>query len=218
MRKLLCTALAFLLALNLAACGGETAVKDDAAQTEPVKSEEAEVPTEAVDQLEPEQEPVENASIETEENLLTVDITIPASYLDAESEIDEDAYAQENGYLAAHKNADGSVTVTMTKARHQELIRELTASIEEAYAGIVEDEATSYVKEISHNDDFTNVTIKVDRAAYESTWDFTVLTVGLSVGLIQAFMDMEAHAELLVVDVDTGETISTTIYPDDFAE
>lgn len=218
MRKLLCITSAFLLALNLAACGGEAAVKDDVAQTEPVKSEEAEIPTEAVDQLEPEQEPVENASIETEENLLTVDITIPASYLDAESEIDEDAYAQENGYLAAHKNADGSVTVTMTKARHQKLIRELAASIEEAYAGIVEDEATSYVKEISHNDDFTNVTIKVDRAAYESTWDFTVLTVGLSVGLIQAFMDMEARAEILVVDVDTGETISTSIYPGDFAE
>lgn len=218
MKKILCIALSLLLIMNLAACGGKATVKDDEPKNEPVKSETAEAPAETVEQLEPEQEQKDDAFIETEENLLTVDITIPESYFDEESEIDEDTYAQENGYLAAHKNADGSVTVTMTKARHQALIQELTASMEETYAEIVESETTPYVKEISHNDDFTAITIKVDRAAYENTWDFTVLTVGISVGLIQAFMDMDAHAEILVVDVDTAETISTTIYPDDFAE
>ena len=157
-----------------------------------------------------------SAKIETDEKLLSVDITLPASMFEGQdmTNFDADAYANEQGFSAAKVNEDGSITVTMSKTKHKELLEEMAISLETNFAEFVNGENTPYIKEISHNDDFTAVTMKVDKAAYESAFDFTPLAIGMSVAMYQAFIETEYHVEISIVDVATGETINSITYPD----
>jgi hypothetical protein len=154
--------------------------------------------------------------IETDEKLFTVDITLPASLYEGQdmTTFDADAYANEQGFISAKVNEDGSVTVTMTKSKHNELLTEMAASLDAAFAEFVNAEDTPYIKEISHNDDFTAVTMKVDKAAYETAFDFTPLAIGISVAMYQAFIETEYHVDITIVDATSGDTIKTISYPD----
>lgn len=154
-------------------------------------------------------------SIETDEKLLSVEITLPSSLFSKEdmTTFDADAYADEQGFTSAKVNEDGSVTVTMSKAKHKEMLDEMAASLDTSFAEYINSEDTPYIKEITHNDDFTAVTMKVDRAAYEKAFDFTALAIGMSVSFYQAFIEIEYHVEITVVDVSTEETIKTITYP-----
>lgn len=154
--------------------------------------------------------------VETDEKLLTVDITLPASFFQDQdmSTFDTEAYVKENGFIAAKVNEDQSLTVTMTKGKHQDLLNEMSASIKTSLAEYVESEDTPYIKEITHNDDFTVVTMKVDRAAYESAFDMMPFVIAMSAGMYQMFLEMDSHVEINIVDVATGETFKTTTYPD----
>ncbi len=156
------------------------------------------------------------AKIETDEKLLSVDITLPASMFEGQdmSSFDADAYADEQGFSSAKVNEDGSITVTMSKAKHKELLDEMATSLDTTFAEFVNGEDTAYIKEITHNDDFTAVTMKVDKAAYEKAFDFTPLAIGMSVAMYQAFTETEYHVEISIVDAATGETINSIAYPD----
>lgn len=156
------------------------------------------------------------AKIETDEKLLTVDITLPASMFESQdmSSFDADAYANEQGFSSAKVNEDGSITVTMSKAKHKEMLNEMATSLDTNFAEFVNGENTPYIKEITHNDDFTAVTMKVDKAAYENAFDFTPFAIGMSVAMYQAFTETEYHVEISIVDVATGETINSITYPD----
>lgn len=157
-----------------------------------------------------------SAKIETDEKFLSVDITLPASMFEGQdmTNFDADAYANEQGFSAAKVNEDGSISVTMSKAKHKELLEEMANGLDTSFAEFVNGETTPYIKEISHNDDFTAVTMKVDKAAYESAFDFTPLAIGMSVAMYQAFIETEYHVEISIVDVATGETINSITYPD----
>lgn len=157
-----------------------------------------------------------SATIETDEKLFTVDITLPASLFDGEdtTKFNDEAYAKEQGFISTKLNEDGSVTVTMTKAKHKELLKDLASSLEKDFAEFVNGEDTPYIKEISHNDNFTAVTMKVDKAAYENAFDLTPLSIAISVAMYQAFTETEYYVKISIVDVATGTTIDSITYPD----
>lgn len=159
------------------------------------------------------------AKIETDEKLLTVDITLPASLFADEdmTKFDANAYASEQGFKSAKLNEDGSVTVTMTKAKHKELLKEMADSLDANFKEFVNSENTPYIKEITHNENFTIVTMKVDKAAYENAFDFTPLTIGMSVAMYQAFTETEYRVEISILDAATGTTINSITYPDAFS-
>ena len=217
-KKFVSIILCFVLVLSFVGCGkadsgAESNITTDAPAADPVQSAPEEV-TEA-----PTEETVPQV-IDTDENLLTVDITFPASFFEGTdmSTFDADAYAKEQGFISAKVNDDGSMVVTMSKKKHAELVNETAASLDTNFAELIEAEDTPYIKEITHNDDFTLVTVKVDREAYENAFDFTPFIIGLSVSYYQMLLDMEYHAEVVMVDVDTGDTITSVVYPDVFEE
>lgn len=154
--------------------------------------------------------------IETDEKLLSVDITLPASIFEGEdmTKFDADAYANEQGFKSAKVNEDGSVTVTMTKAKHKELLEEMANTLDTNFKEFVNGESTPYIKDITHNDDFTAVTMKVDKAAYETAFDFTPLAIAMSVTMYQAFTETEYHVAISIVDAATGTEINSITYPD----
>lgn len=153
--------------------------------------------------------------IDTDENLLTVEITIPAE-LFAEQDMenfDPDAYASEQGFISAKVNDDNSVTITMSKTKHKEILDEYRESIDASIAEFVNGEDTPYIKDITHNDDFTAVTMKVDREAYENAFDITPFAIGIYASVYQAYTKIEFHVDITIVDAENGETIDTVSYP-----
>ena len=213
-KKFVSIILCFVLVLSCVGCGkagssAENNVATDAPVTEPVENAPEEV-TEAP------MEETTSQAIDTDEKLLTVDITFPASFFEGTdmSTFDTDAYVKEQGFISAKINDDGSMIVTMSKSKHNELMAEMVTTLETNFASLVEAEDTPYIKEITHNDDFTLVTVKVDRKAYENAFDLTPFIIGLSVSSYQMFLDMEYHVEIVIVDIATGDTINSTVYPD----
>ena len=193
MKKLIALILAMcMMAAVLSACGGS--------EQPPAKQPSADNPN----------------SIETDEKFLTVDITLPASLFEGEENFDADAYAAEQGFTKAVVNADGSVTITMTKAKYNELIDEMTADLDASFSELIGSEDSPYIKDITHSDDFTTVEVKVDRAAYENAFDLTPMTIGFSTMMFQAFLEMEHHCEISIVDASNGDIINTVVYPDAF--
>lgn len=223
-RKTISIILAGAFILSLAACGSTEAAEEDPS-VEPAVSEQAVAVT---PDAEPEgassedQEDLEDlpeiGGIETNEKLLSVDITFPASFFEDEdmSDFDPDAYCQEQGFEKAVLNDDGSVTVTMTKAKHESLLQEMSASLDASFAEYIGSEDTPYIRGITHSDNFDSVEISVSRAEYENAFDMTPFAVAISAMMYQVFLNMDYHVEVSVVDADTGDVINTTVYPDAF--
>lgn len=158
----------------------------------------------------------EAQSIEVDEGLIFVDITLPDWFLEGEdmSTFDPAAYARKNDFKKAVLNDDGSLTVTLSKAKHRELLEEAAASLEAAFAEYVDGAETPYIKSITHSDDFKEVTISVVRADYENAFDITPFSIGIGVMMYQSIAGTDFRTEISVVDVDTGDVINTAVYPD----
>lgn len=214
MKKIISIILALCMAASLAACSSG---KDD---TQPTRSTQDNTEEAVTTGTAADPETTAPGAIDTDEKLFTVEIILPASMFEGQdmSDFDTDEYVKENGFIDAVVNDDGSITVTMTKAKHKELLKEMAVSMDESFAAFIEAADTPYIKEITHNDDFSSIVIKVDRAGYENAFDFTAFTVGFSAMFYQAFLDMEYHVEVSVIDADTGDVIGTTVYPDAFGE
>lgn len=153
-----------------------------------------------------------------DENFLTVDITLPASFLGEEdmSSFDPDAYAEERDFKKAVLNEDGSVTITMTKARHREMLDEMAQAIEESYASMVQSEDTPYIMEITYSAPYSQVSVAVDRQGYEEDGlmaAFIPLTIYIPAVYYQMFAAEERSCEITIVDHDTGEVIDSAVYP-----
>ena len=226
MKKMISLILAFSFILALSACGSKETAKE--ASPEDVQPAASDQVITAAPTSEPEYNSVEEyedlddlpeiGGIETNEKLLSVDITFPASFFEDEdmSDFDPDAYCHEQGFEKAVLNDDGSVTVTMTKAKHEKLLHEMSDSLDASFAEYIGSEDTPYIMGITHSDNFDNIEIIVSRTEYENTFDVTPFAVAISAMMYQVFLDMDYHVEVSVVDADTGDVINTTVYPDAF--
>lgn len=190
MKKLVCCIMVAIMCVSaLAACGGPA----DANMAKP-----------------------SNSKTESKAESKTVEIVYPASLFEGEdmASFDPAKYCEETGFSSAVVNEDGTVTVTMTEEKHNEIISEVTKSLDDTFTEFVNGEATPYIKEINYTEDFSKVTIKVAREEYEKALDFTVLAIGLSVPIAQMSVGFDVRVEISVVDVETNEIISETVYPD----
>lgn len=228
MRKIFVILVMIMLTFSLAGCGKEkinteTSELDESRVSENETSEAADAATLNKEETESEKtvEPAETATpsqesqeFEVDEGLLNVKITIPAFFFDDMSDFDPDSYAEENGFKDAVVNEDGSVTVTMSKKMHNELMAEYETQIDKTLEEMVEAEDTPYIKEITSSKGYRTVTVSVDKVAYENSWDMTPLSIYFSAALYQIIDGSEPHCEVIVEDVDTGEVLYSVIYPD----
>lgn len=198
-KVLLFLILVLVMNLTLVACGNK---------------EEADKPNqedESIESIDDE----ESEGITVDKSLLTVDITLPATLVGDLSDFNEEEYIAENeGVKAVKINEDGSITLTMTKKKHEEIVNEMKDEVEASLSELIESEDTPYIKGIKHNKDFREVKIIVDRDAYEDAFDLTPFAVGITVGMYQAYSGDEFYTKIIIEDVDTGEEIGSVIYPD----
>lgn len=163
------------------------------------------------DQAEPESTATEQ--IEVDEGLLTVDITFPASFASmGEEELTQakvDESAAKGGYLSGKLNEDGSVTYTMTKLKHSEMIDEAKKGFDESIKDMLADYPS--VTAITRNDDFTEMRIET------TDKDFSLGFLGLGLSFQAYFWHIlngtEFKLDVITVDSETGKELDRTSYP-----
>ena len=97
-----------------------------------------------------------------------VEVTLPSIYYEGYTDHDLRIQAHENNYKSAIRNENGTVTLTMSQRRHNERLKELTVIIEDALDDLIGSSTTPYIKDISYNESYSEVMLKVDKNAYES--------------------------------------------------
>lgn len=148
--------------------------------------------------------------------LFNVAVTVPAYLLPGgdEAGFDPAAYAQEAGFSKAEQNGDGSMTFTMSKERHGELLKELASRYDRSFAALAGAENTPYIQDVRRTDGFRQITVSVDRAGYEgAVLDLTPFTLGMSGMMYQTFAGEELSVEVTVEDAGTGGVLYTAVYP-----
>lgn len=160
-----------------------------------------------------------NAGVSVDENLLTVEVTMPATFFENETPEEIQASAKENGFLSCTINEDGSVTYKMTKGKRAEILRsfkgEIDSTIQEYLAG-GEDAPQSYRK-ITYNDKVTQFDVRVDRAAYENSWTDAFYMMGFYFlggyyQIIDGVPSDQVDVIVNIIDDATGENIETGSY------
>ena len=164
--------------------------------------------------------PTISTGISVDNGLLNDDITLPASLFSGQdmSKFDVNSYANENGFKKAVKNEDGSITITVSKAKHKEMLIEYAANLNETFNEMIGSENTPYVKGVTSNSDFTSVIVDVNSASYQSAIDFSQLTIGISAMLYQQIAGMKQHCVITIRDGITKEIINSVTYPDVFRQ
>jgi len=215
MKKLLAILLALIMVLTMAACSSET---DDKKDNDDVKI--TTTAKEKDDKKDPDKTEAPTTttteSVKVDEGLLTVDITLAASFFEGDSEEDIKAAAEDSGFTACRINDDGSVTYTMTKAKHKEMLEELRESFDEAIESLLEGEdAVESFEAINCSEDYSTVDIIVDKEKFTS-WDkLYAMTFYITGAYYQAFAgvaDEDIDVIVNFVDSKTEEVLETASY------
>ena len=158
----------------------------------------------------------DSSGVEVDQGLLNVTITLPSSFFEDSEDFDPETYKTDNDFKDVTVNEDGTVTIVMSKSRHNEIMAEMKAGVDELLEKMVEAKDTPYIKSISSTEGYRTVTVEVDREAYENAFDMTPFLVSLSTMVYQQFDGVELHCEVIIKDVETGEVLLSEIYPDAF--
>ena len=206
MKRVISLALVIFCIVGLAACGKDTPANVDTSftsvATDPVVTKQPSTPTG--------NEPEDGSdTVQVDESLLTVELTIPASYfgMDAESLEVEDDYAAEQGFISAEVK-DGNMVIVMTKARQKEILDSYADGIDTMIGGYIGGEETPYIQGITYTENFTEFTMKVDREGYEKVeYDSTSISLSLSAAIYQMYAGIPADVTINVFDAATDELI-----------
>lgn len=147
-----------------------------------------------------------------------VEITLPAAYFEGTDAADIIASAQKQGFTTCAVNEDGSVTYTMSKAKHQEILKEFKASVDETIQDMIDgDQAVESFQKIEYNDTISEVNIFVDKAKYSPFDGLSGLAFYFIGAQYQTFAGVaEDDIDVVVkfIDQATSETVDTMSYRD----
>jgi len=141
---------------------------------------------------------------------------MPASLFEGSTEDEVKAIAVEGGFTGYTMNADGSVTYTMTKAKHEATLAELRDSMEEAIDGMLTgSEAIASFRSIKHSEDFSRFDVYIDMETFNVYDGMNIIAFYIYGAYYQAFEGKaEEDIDVLVSFINnaTGETLDSTSY------
>lgn len=206
-RNLVSIILSVCLIFSLTACGssGAPEVADSAPSTEASTVEETSTAEEnSLEDLEA------IGDVDVDENLFSVELTIPADFMDGSTQEELDATAKEKGFKSITLHEDGSATYVMTKAQHKEMIDEMSISINDSLSEMIGSEDYPNISEIVANDDFTKFTVTTSSTELSLTESFSVLSFYMYGGMYNIFNGTPVdNVQVDFVNADSGEIISS---------
>ena len=202
MNRLTALLLVFALTISLCACGSGSNSEPTAASAG-TQNESAPVQ----ESKEPEIEDL--GKIEVDQNLLSVEITVPADFVGETTQADLDASVTSGQFISATLNEDGSVTYKMTKGQHRELMDGIRESIEDGLNEMLESEDYSFTK-IEPNSDFTKFAVTTTSSELNLAESFSVLAFYMYGGMYHIFNGTEVdNITVDFINEATGEIINT---------
>lgn len=158
----------------------------------------------------------QNEEVSVDKSLLSVEINLPPDFAGDLSGFDKEVYLDENpGIKDVEVLGDGSLKLTMSRAKHKELMEQMKESIEESMNALMTDEETSYIRDVKTSNDFSKVDVIVDREGYENSFNLSSLTIMMSVGFYQVFQGDEFELVLRYIDEATEEVIEELHLPEE---
>lgn len=185
-KKIYAILLTATLAMSLVACGGN----DDSKK----KSE------------------TNNDKIEVDENLLTVELTIPSDFVGetTQEELNQ-TVEEEDGLKSITLNEDGSATYVMTKKKHKEMMSEIKTGIDEELQAMVGSEDYPNFTKVEANEDYTSFTITTTSTELDLAESFSVMNLYVQGGLYNVFNGTPAdNIHVDFVNADSGAIISSS--------
>lgn len=151
-------------------------------------------------------------AIEVDQNLLTVEITVPADIAGEEITQEQcDQIREENGYKSVTLNSDGSVTYVMTKLQHEKMMDNLRATIDQALDEMVASEDYPNVVAIDVNKDYTKFTITTTSTEMTMMDSISILGFYLYGGMYNSYNGTPVDdVETIWINEETGEEIAHT--------
>lgn len=168
------------------------------------------------------EEEEQEEGIEVDKGLLSVEVTLPASFFEDEDieEVIEEAKA--DGVSKVTKNEDGSLTYTMSKSKHKEMLSEMKEEISKYVEELENDDDFPSIKEIAYKKNFREFTLKVEKEVFENSFDaFATLGIGFMGMYYQVFEGGDLEKNKITIhlqDISTGETFDSVVYPDALEE
>lgn len=191
--------LALIMAIPLTACGGD-------GEQDPEESTQASAQPEVSESV----TPIEDLDgLEVEQGIFNVEITVPADFLDEGiTQADLDAEAEESGFKSATLNSDGSATYVMTKSQHNEMMRGISESIDQALSDMENSEDYPTFTDVTANDDYTEFTVTTTATELGLTESFSTLAFYIYGGMYHAFNGTNVDdISVIFVNADSGEII-----------
>ncbi|MBB6176394.1 hypothetical protein HNQ82_001208 [Anoxybacillus tengchongensis] len=198
MKRIYLITLIFSMFVFLAACGNNNEKELNAAETNASENIN------------------KDDSISVDKNLLDVEVTLPASLFEGRDIDEVVAEAEGDGIKEVIKNADGSLTYKMTKAKHKELIGELENGIKKTIDELKRDKSLIVIQDITYNDNFSEFNMSVDVSSSEnSMYGLAAIGLGISGMYYQVFNGVkDFKVTVNIKNASTGEILDTFVYPD----
>lgn len=153
-----------------------------------------------------------NDKIEVDENLLTVELTIPSDFVGetTQEELNQ-TVEEEDGLKSITLNEDGSATYVMTKKKHKEMMSEIKSGIDTELQAMVGSEDYPTFTKVEANDNYTSFTITTTSTELNLTESFSVMAFYIQGGMYNAFNGTPAdNIHVDFVNADSGKVISSS--------
>ena len=156
-------------------------------------------------------------TVEVDENLFDVTITLPNSFFESLDTTAEEAVKKQeesgNTFKSVKLNEDQSVEITMTKSDYKKMMSEMKKNVNDSLQEIVDNtEDFPNITNIESNDDFTKFTVTVEDGTVGLTDSFVFMVLYLYGGIYQVFTpEQKMSVEITFVDKE-GNVVDTASY------
>ncbi|KAB1438380.1 hypothetical protein [Candidatus Galacturonibacter soehngenii] len=149
--------------------------------------------------------------VEVDKRLLTIEIVIPAEYMEGTSQEDLDTSSLESGFISATLNADGSATYVMTKDTHNKYMEELKTQLTSEINEMVGSTDYPNISSIEINDDYTEFNITTTSTELSMSESFSVIAFFMYGGMYNMFNGTKTdNITVNFINADSGELINTS--------
>lgn len=194
-KKFLAALLAATMALSMIACG--SANKTDVSKTSESQEDEESSELDAL------------GEVEVEENLFSIELTIPADYIGETTQEELNQTADEKGFKSITLHEDGSATYIMTKKQHEELMDDIAVEIKAGLDEMIASEDYNFTS-IEANEDFTNFKITTTSTELNMSESFSVMVFYMYGAMYHIFNGTTVdNIHIDFVNADSGEIINS---------
>lgn len=207
-KKLVTLMLLTALSASITACGTNNApTSTNQADTE--KSESISENSETDDTSSPDLNSV--GDIEVEKELFDVKITIPADFVNGQTQEELNKVAAENDIHSITLNSDGSATYIMSKSQHKNFIEKYRDELDKSMNELVGSDDYPNFTKIEANDNYTEFTVTTKSTELDLSESFSAMIFYMSGGMYNLFNgETVDNISVTYVNEDTGEIISVS--------